>query len=382
MPSMPGSTMSISTASNAPCAIRSGAASPLADELGLMAEFGQDRVEHDAAERIVLDAEQAQRPRRIRRRVAIGAGRAPSRVLGRRQHDVSVKVVPPPRRCVDDDVAAHGARQLLDRRQSEPGAAEARGDGDIGLRERPEQPLDLGEREADAAVGDREGDADLALRRCAAASPCSATLPCSVNFTALSIRFSSAARRRTGSPTTNAGSFSEISTDDCRPLAAARPASESPALRASVRRSNKSCRTLEPGAAASRGIDEQGRKARQMFGAGLDGVDPAPLALVEIGGREQIADRENAGQRRADLMRKGGQRGLDHAGRGGRGLARLRARLRGGAGYALFRRPLFAGRVMRRERDFAAMIPLIPAAASMARRRAAEVTADVFSNPQ
>ena len=28
----------------------------------------------------------------------------------------------------NDDVAAHRARQLLDRRQSEPGAAEARGD--------------------------------------------------------------------------------------------------------------------------------------------------------------------------------------------------------------------------------------------------------------
>ena len=76
---------------------------------------------------------------------------------------------------------------------------------------------------------------------------CSATLPCSVNFTALSIRFSSAARRRTGSPVTKVGSFSEISTDDCRPFAAARPVSESPTLRASVRRSKKSSRTLRPG---------------------------------------------------------------------------------------------------------------------------------------
>ena len=74
----------------------------------------------------------------------------------------------------------------------------------------------------------------------------SATPPCSVNFTALSIRFSSAARRRTGSPTTSPGSFWEISTTAWRPLAAARPASESPALRASVRRSNKSCRSMLP----------------------------------------------------------------------------------------------------------------------------------------
>jgi hypothetical protein len=135
----------------------------------------------------------------------------------------------------------------------------------------------------------------------------SVTLPWSVNFTALSIRFSSAARRRTGSPTANAGSFSEISTDDARPLAAARPVRESPALRASVRRSKKSCRTCSPGPPLSRRIDEQRGKARQMFGAGLDGVDPAPLALIEVGGREQVADRQDAGERRADLMRKGGQ---------------------------------------------------------------------------
>ena len=44
----------------------------VADELGLMAELGQDRVEDDAAERIVFDAEQAQRRRRRAR--VIGAG--------------------------------------------------------------------------------------------------------------------------------------------------------------------------------------------------------------------------------------------------------------------------------------------------------------------
>jgi len=68
------------------------------------------------------------------------------------------------------------------------------------------------------------------------------------------------------------------------------------------------------GAPASGGVDEQGRKARQMFGAGLDGVDPAPLPLVEVGRRQEVADRENAGQRRAHLMRKGRERRLDNAG--------------------------------------------------------------------
>ena len=75
----------------------------------------------------------------------------------------------------------------------------------------------------------------------------SPTPPASVNLAALSIRFSSAARSRTGSPITNAGNFSEISTSDCRPFAVARPASESPTLRASARRSKKSCRTPSPG---------------------------------------------------------------------------------------------------------------------------------------
>jgi len=55
----------------------------LADELGLMTELGQDRVEDDAAERIVLDAEQAQRPQRTDRYGAIGAGRRRQRVLCR-----------------------------------------------------------------------------------------------------------------------------------------------------------------------------------------------------------------------------------------------------------------------------------------------------------
>ena len=60
-PLMPGSTMSISTASNAALREPLRRRLALADEFGLMAEFGQDGVEHDAAERIVLDAEQAQR---------------------------------------------------------------------------------------------------------------------------------------------------------------------------------------------------------------------------------------------------------------------------------------------------------------------------------
>ncbi len=118
----------------------------------------------------------------------------------------------------------------------------------------------------------------------------SATPPCSVNFTALSIRFSSAARSRTGSPTTSAGSFSEISTWDCRPFAAARPASESPGAARQRPQIEQVLPHSGRGTAASGGIDKQCREAGEMLGARLDGIDPAPLALVEVGGRQEIAD--------------------------------------------------------------------------------------------
>jgi len=41
------------------------------DEFRLMTEFGEDGVEHDAAERIILDAEDAQPLHRIRRHAGI-----------------------------------------------------------------------------------------------------------------------------------------------------------------------------------------------------------------------------------------------------------------------------------------------------------------------
>ena len=74
-----------------------------------------------------------------------------------------------------------------------------------------------------------------------------------------------------------------------------------------------------------------------MFGARLDGIDPAPLALVEIRRRQEIADGENSGKGGANLVREGGKCGLDDAGPGGR--AGALARLAGGnAKAALFRR--------------------------------------------
>jgi len=96
-----------------------------------------------------------------------------------------------------------------------------------------------------------------------------------------------------------------------------------------------------------------------MLGTGLDGVDPAPLALIEIGGREQIADGENSGQRRTHLMRECRERRLDHGGFGLCGSA-LAPGLHRGNWRTFLRRPLLVSRVVLRERGFAAMIPLSP----------------------
>jgi hypothetical protein len=92
--------------------------------------------------------------------------------------------------------------------------------------------------------------------------------------------------------------------------------------------------------AASRGIDEQGREAGKMLGPRLDGIDPAPLALVEVRGREQIADGQNSGQRRADLVRERRERRFDHAWDRNRGGA-LAARVSRGNGWNAFFQPPF-----------------------------------------
>ena len=82
------------------CALRDPLGGILAasDEFGLMTEFGEHRVEHDAAERIVLDAENAQAARLSRRRIGVGARTGGLRRLGAGQRTLKVNVVPPPRR--------------------------------------------------------------------------------------------------------------------------------------------------------------------------------------------------------------------------------------------------------------------------------------------
>jgi len=95
-------------------ALGRGLASP--DEFRTVTEFGEDRIEHDAAERIVLDAENAQRPLRIRQciifPVRTGRLRCSCAAQGHGQGECGASIAP----LRNDDVATHDARELLDRR--------------------------------------------------------------------------------------------------------------------------------------------------------------------------------------------------------------------------------------------------------------------------
>jgi len=202
---------------------------------------------------------------------------------------------------------------LLDRGQSEPCAAETRGDRDVGLRERPEQALDLGKRQADAAVGNRKANSDLALeaahrrdlqRNGALFSELHRIIDQIFQRRAQPDRI--ADRKR--------GKFFRKLDGSLQALRRGPSHQRIAGVARERAQIEKILPDREAGTIASRRVDEQGGEARQMFGAGLDGVDPAPLPLVEVGCGEQIADRENAGQRRAHLVSKRRQRRLHHAG--------------------------------------------------------------------
>ena len=340
MPSMPGSTMSISTASKSPCAIRSAAASPRPMNSALW----------PSSVRIVLSTTRPNGLSSTPRMRSAGAGAAGTaafapepaafEALARLKLTVSVKVVPPPRRCAttmsppiaraicftdDSPSPAPPKREAIVTLACENGRNRrliSLSVSPIPLSETekatPTLPLHAAHRdhlERDAALfGELHRIVDQVFQR--GAQPHG---------------IADHQRRKL---------FRNIDTGlqaFCR-----RPAGQ---RIAGAARQRPQVEEILPhaghGVTASGGVDEQGRKARQMFGAGLDGIDPAPLALVEIRRRQQIADGENPGERGADLVGERGERRLDHA-RFGRLLGNALARLAGGkAGSALFRRPLF-----------------------------------------
>ncbi|AHY54898.1 hypothetical protein BJS_09084 [Bradyrhizobium japonicum SEMIA 5079] len=266
----------------------------------MVAELGQDGVEHDAAERVVLDAEHAQRGHRISLGFALRlAGLARFRRVQRHGQSEGGAAAAP--RC-DRDVAAHRARQLLDRGKAQAGAAEARGDGDIGLGEGAEQPLDLGHGQADAAVGHREGDADLALRLVSGLALGGTPRRDRERDTALLGELDGIVDQvlERGAQTDGIADHQPrqlLGDIDLGLEALGRGASGERIAGAAGERAQieqilpQGTSTLARPLAGPGGIDEQGGKARQMLGTGLDGVGPAPLALAQIGGGEQVADR-------------------------------------------------------------------------------------------
>ncbi|BAR58020.1 hypothetical protein NK6_4855 [Bradyrhizobium diazoefficiens] len=250
-PSMPGSTMSISTASKAPCASRFTASSPRPMNSAwwpssvkmVLSTTRPNGLSSTLSTRSAAAASASASPFALRDL----AGPAAS------SDTVNVKVAPPPRRgatemsppiprasCFTED----SPKPAPPKREAMVTLAWVNGRNSrlISAMVRP-MPLSDTAKATPTLPFILSFFLPLVGRQGATTS---ATPPWSVNFTALSMRFSSAARRRTGSPTTSPGSFSESSTWAWRPLAAARPASESPALRASARRSNRSCRSAPP----------------------------------------------------------------------------------------------------------------------------------------
>src|SRR5581483_9910019 len=184
----------------------------------------------------------------------------------------------------------------------------------------------------------------------------SATCPVSVNFTALSIRFSSAARSRIGSPTTSPGNRSEIATSACNPLAAARPASESPALRARARRSNRSSRiALPPWRSLAASTNKVARLARCS----------APALMVSTQRRSRSASSDVASRSLiARIPVSGVRTSCANTASACSIMADFPAALRAGLAAArVFGGRRFGTRFLRGSRDFDAIHKPLPAAA-------------------
>jgi len=321
-----------------------------ADELRLMAKLVQDRVEHNTAERIVLDAQNAQRGHVLGQQILAALQMRRCRGLRADQGHREAERGPAAVALRHLDVATHAARELLDRGQSQSRAAEARRDRDIGLRERPEQAFDLFQRQADAAVRNRERDADLALDMSFGGGSrhnLERDAPLLGEFHRVVDQVFQRRAQPDGIADHERRQFFGNLDGPLQPLGR-RPSRQRIAYTTCQRPQVEQVLPYTgAGVPASCRIDEQRRQARQMFGAGLDGIGPAPLAFVEVRRRQEIADGQNAGQRRADLMGECRKRRLDHArSRHGGALATRPGRQLPGRQLfgALLHRPLFGQR--------------------------------------
>ncbi len=233
--------------------------------------------------------------------------------FGRASTTVRVKVVPPPRRgatAMSPPIARASCFT-----EDSPSPAPPKRDAMLTLacENGRNRRLISASVKPDAAVGDREGDTDRAFRaRCRRGPQRDAAA-----FGKLHRIVDQVFQRRaeTDRIADHEGRDLLRNLDGRAQALGRRPARQRIAGVAGERAQiEKVPPNRQSGFAAFRGIDEQGRQAGQMFRAGLDGIDPAPLALVKVGRCEEIADGEDSGERRAHLMREGGERGLDHAG--------------------------------------------------------------------
>jgi hypothetical protein len=188
-------------------------------------------------------------------------------------------------------------------------------DRNVGLRERPEQPLDLGDRDADPGIGHGEAD-----RRPALGDAAESGTEGHASGRGKFHRVVDQIFQRRAQP-------HSVADDECRQVVGKLdfgPQSLcrcTPAERVgSGARQRAQVEEILAQAQArlltARGIDEQRRQRGQMLGIGLDRIHPLPFAVAELRGREQIADGENARQRRAHVMGKRRQHTLDHRLRG------------------------------------------------------------------
>ena len=172
-------------------------------------------------------------------------------------------------------------------------------------------------REGEPVAAARRRARDREARRC----------PASVNFTALSARFSSAARSRTRSPVTSSGRSAAITMLGGEPLRLG-ARRERPADRLGERaRTERLVAQRKPARLGAHAVDHQRGEVGEMLGRALDQARPFALALGQFGGRDQFAQRQDAVERRADLVRQRGERAFDR-------IARAHASRRGRAPYA------------------------------------------------
>ena len=148
-------------------------------------------------------------------------------------------------------------------------------------------------------------------RAAGAAVTVRATPPRSVNFTALSIRFSSALRSRTASPIDARRQIVRRWKSRRRATCPrrARSATAPPHRPDRAARTAPGCSTSPPPPALAASTTSVVSRARCSAASLIAAAQP-PLALRQIGRQQQFGQRQNAGQRRADVVGETGERDL------------------------------------------------------------------------